>query len=85
MDRWFGRRWKTPPSEGNEAYVAIVSAAMDDDDHPRKVVLRAVYHRGGRVISTKDGNGKVVGYNWGPREGWGPVAPVPYPEEQETE
>ncbi|OYV36087.1 MAG: hypothetical protein B7Z80_16620 [Rhodospirillales bacterium 20-64-7] len=84
LDRWFGARLASPPAEGAETFNAIVSAARDDDDHPRKVVVRAFRHRGARVISTDDGRGtKRTGYNAPARDGWSAAEPLAYPEEME--
>lgn len=65
-----------------EDFSAIISAAKDDKNHPRKTVIRAFIHRGAKVIST-EGSGKRTGYNAPTREGWSSADPIPYPEEQE--
>jgi hypothetical protein len=81
LDRWLGPRLVSQP-EGGNTFTAIVSAAKMDEDHPRKSVIRAFIHRGGKVIST-EGGGKRSRYNAPDREGWVPAEAVPYPEEQE--
>lgn len=69
------------PSEPR--FLAIISSAKADADHPRKSVVRAMHHRGAKVITTE--NGVVsVGYNSPARFGWGAVPGVPYPDEQES-
>ena len=84
LDRWFGKRLASPPPDGSETFNAIVSAARDDEDHPRKVVVRAFKHRGARVISTDDGRGtKRTSRNAPDREGWSAAEPLGYPEEME--
>ena len=84
LDRWFGERWGRRPAEGEETFTAVVSAARDDEDHPRKVVVRAFTHRGARIISTDDGRGtKRTGHNAPHRDGWTPATPLPYPNEME--
>ena len=84
LDRWFGERWDRQPVEGEEAFTAVVSAARDDEDHPRKVVVRAFTHRGAKVISTDDGRGtKSIGHNAPPRDGWVAAKPLPYPDDME--
>nr|WP_294917899.1 competence protein ComEC [uncultured Neokomagataea sp.] len=85
MDRWFGEQLSAPPStEGNERFTAIISAARDDEKHPRKVVVRAFAHRGAKVISTDDGNGtKRTSHNAPARDGWSAATLVPYPHEME--
>ncbi|MEA1898358.1 MAG: MBL fold metallo-hydrolase [Bacteroidota bacterium] len=66
----------------SESFSAIISAAKEDKDHPRKAVIRAFIHRGAKVITT-EGNSIRTGHNAPTREGWTSVEPVPYPEEQE--
>lgn len=58
---------------------AIVSAGKDDQDHPRKVVVRALMHRGARVVETK---GKTTRFSGGAapaRQGWVSTTPLTYP------
>ena len=84
LDRWFGESLSRPPAEGSETFTAIVSAAQDDEDHPRKVVVRAFRHRGARIVSTDDGRGtKQTSHNAPNREGWEPATPLAYPDEME--
>ena len=82
LDRWLGPRLSSKPDEGVYNFTAIVSAAKADEDHPRKSVVRAFIHRGGKVITTEGGS-KRTGHNAPEREGWVPAEPIPYPEEQE--
>lgn len=84
LDRWFGKPLASPPPEGSETFTAFVSAARDDDDHPRKVVVRAFKHRGAKVISTDDGKGtKQTSYNVPNRHGWIAATPLAYPHHME--
>lgn len=62
-------------------FTAIISAAKDDEHHPRNSVVRAMYHRGGFVGSTEDGSKSCVAN--APQRGWHPITPLPYPEQQE--
>ena len=81
LDRWLGAKLAQQPLPGTGSYTAIVSAAREDEDHPRDVVTRAFIHRGANVVSTDDGRGaKSVGYNAPARAGWGPAAPLAYPD-----
>jgi hypothetical protein len=82
LDRWLGQRLSSRPNKGEETFTAIVSAAEKDKDHPRKSVIRAMIHRGAKVITT-EGRNICTGYNSPEREGWVPVEPMLYPEEQE--
>jgi hypothetical protein len=84
LDRWLGARLPSIPTAGRETFTAIVSSAKADEDHPRKAVVRAFIHRGAKVITTK-GNSVRISQNAPQREGWVPVQPVPYPEEQEQD
>lgn len=83
LDRWLGERLPVKPAEGEETFLAIVSAAKDDEDHPRKAVLRGFIHRGAAVKKTK---GKILqtGHNAPEREGWSSAPSIPYPEDQEA-
>lgn len=85
LDALLGNRLEKKPEPGAETFTAIVSSAKKDEAHPRKSVVRALIHRGARVVSTEGVNkctyekpGGALG-----RQGWGPVAPMAYPEEQE--
>ena len=69
-------------SSKQENFTAIISAAKEDKDHPRKAVIRAFIHRGAKVITT-EGRSIRTGHNAPHRDGWGPVEPIPYPEDQE--
>lgn len=82
LDCWLGQRLSSKPKKGEETFTAIVSAADKDKDHPRKSVIRAVIHRGARVITTEGGNIQIP-CNAPTRDGWVAIEPLPYPEEQE--
>ena len=53
LDRWLGKRLPSPLPEGSDAFQAFVSSAKEDEDHPRKSVVRAFIHRGGQVYATE--------------------------------
>lgn len=78
LDSLLGPKLDSP----SENFTAIISAAKEDKDHPRKAVIRAFIHRGGKVFRT-EGTTMRTGHNAPPREGWTSADPVPYPEEQE--
>jgi len=82
LDRWLGEKLASNPGEGETKFLAIVSAAKDDEDHPRKAVVRACIHRGAEVVSTES-SGIRTGHNAPNREGWSAATPLPYPEDQE--
>lgn len=82
LDRWLGPRLDAKPEAGSETFTAVISSAKEDEDHPRKAVVRAMIHRGAKVITT-EGISICIGHNAPQRDGWGPVTPESYPEEQE--
>lgn len=82
LNRWLGDPLPQKPKEGEEKFTTVISAAKEDEDHPRKAVVRAMIHRGGKVATTQ---GQDIRSSQGApaREGWVAVSPLPYPEEQE--
>jgi hypothetical protein len=83
LDRWLGPRLSHMVPDGHELFTAIISAAKEDTDHPRKAVLRALRHRGALIGTTEDG---IVGiWNNAPPRGWAPLKNGPYPSEQEED
>jgi hypothetical protein len=81
LDRWLGERLPAKPELGQGKFTAIISSAKEDTDHPRKAVVRALWHRGGNVVAT-EGLDLQTHFNAPPR-GWGAALPLDYPEEQE--
>lgn len=63
-------------------FTAFISSAKKDTHHPKKSVVRAMIHRGGRVVTTEEGDVQT-GCNAPARDGWGPAPLYPYPTEQE--
>lgn len=79
LDKWLGPKHAFPPS--SPTFTAIVSVNSNDSEHPRKATVRAMVHRGGKVIRT---NGTIrTQMNAPAREGWSSVTPIPYPEDME--
>lgn len=68
--------------KGVYKFTAVISSAKEDKDHPRKAVLRALMHRGAKVITTE---GKTIrcSREAPKRDGWVPTTPEAYPEDQE--
>ena len=84
LNRWLGEPLPVQPADGETRFTAIVSAAQEDEDHPRKAVLRAMIHRGAWVISTGDGRGtKRTSKNAPARDGWTTANSLAYPDEME--
>lgn len=82
LDRLLGQRLQAPAT-GSETFSAYISSALADEDHPRKSVIRAIIHRGGRVYATE---GKTISTFSGAapaRTNWTPVISETYPHEQE--
>ena len=82
LDRWLGTKLSSPPVRGGEKFFAYISSALEDKDHPRKSVVRAMIHRGAGVIPT-EGRTVCCGSNAPARARWTSIEPEAYPEEQE--
>jgi beta-lactamase superfamily II metal-dependent hydrolase len=81
LDRWLGARLPQMLPEGSELFTAMISSAKEDNDHPRKAVVRALRHRGALVATTEDGTFTVYRNI---NRGWPPMKNVSYPDEQEA-
>lgn len=80
LDKWLGPKLSGPIEGG--AFSAIVSANRNDSNHPRKATVRALIHRGAKVVPTE---GTIrTGYNAPKREGWSAATPIEYPSENEA-
>jgi hypothetical protein len=82
LDFWLGPKLPQQIPKGQEKFEAAISAAAEDKVHPRKVVLRALRHRGGFVITTE---ATPVILQRNSSRAWTVVENVPYPDEQEEE
>jgi len=58
-------------------FAAFVSAPVDDDTHPRKMVLNAFMRRGGRIIATQ-GENKIHYGGFPKRAGYTNATPLPF-------
>ena len=78
LDNWLGPKL----SEGSPGgkFTAIISANRSDEEHPRKAVVRALIHRGGKVVQT---NGITRSHKNGPDRGWSAATPLTYPTDME--
>uniref|UniRef100_A0A832DK10 MBL fold metallo-hydrolase n=1 Tax=Ignavibacterium album TaxID=591197 RepID=A0A832DK10_9BACT len=81
LDAWLGQKLSSKPPNGTEKFSAIISVAKKDEEHPRKAVVRALIHRGAKVIDTKKGT--LCAYFNSPDRGWDTAVPLEYPEDQE--
>ena len=78
LDLWLGARLGSQSE--NPGYTAIISANQKDKDHPRKAVVRALIHRGAKVVQT---TGVTCSHHGGPDRGWSGATPLTYPTEME--
>jgi hypothetical protein len=82
LDHWLGPRLRQMVPQGQELFIAMISSAKEDKDHPRKAVIRALLHRGALIATTEDGMFGV--WNNAPPRTWYPLRNPPYPHEQEA-
>ena len=64
--------------------IEAAKAAKEDKDHPRKAVVRALIHRGAKVVTT-EGSDLRTSHNAPDRDGWTAAVPLEYPEDQEAQ
>ncbi|QIM69279.1 ComEC/Rec2 family competence protein [Basfia succiniciproducens] len=81
LDSLFGEKLSFPSSE--DKFIAIISSAKEDKNHPRKAIIRALKHRGAKVVATEGVTICTFSSNMPSRSGWSSVTPLEYPEEQE--
>lgn len=79
LNRWLGPKLLRGQKSN---CIAVISASKEDPDHPRKSVIRGCMHRGSDVITTEECD-LTLRCDSPNREGWGPLEPVSYPEDQE--
>ena len=79
LDAWLGvRRLGQVPFP---AYHAVISANQNDEEYPKKAVVRALIHRGRCVLQT---NGTLrLNTDGAPYRPWSAAPPLEYPHEQE--
>lgn len=82
LDRWLGPALKALPE--NTTWNAICSSAKADVHHPKKVVKRAMLHRGGHFSST-EGRCVHLSHPRIQREGYSAIPQAEYPTEQEED
>jgi hypothetical protein len=82
LDQWLGPRLESQVAAGQERFSSVISSAKADPDHPRKAVIRALIHRGGKVVATERRDIQMQS-NAPNRQGWSAVEGESYPEEQE--
>ena len=82
LDFWVGPRLPQMAPKSQEKFEAVISSAKEDTAHPRKVVLRALRHRGAFVLTTED---CPVIIQRNTSRTWTVVENVMYPDEQEED
>lgn len=85
LDRWLGPRLRRQLPKNQGRLTALISANSDDDEHPRRAVVRGLIHRGADVVQTTGRRGTYLrtAQNAPPRYGTGPAPLLQYPEDQE--
>ena len=72
------------PKLGRESdstrFTAIISANQNDSEHPKKAVVRALIHRGGKVFQTES---TLSTYHSAPNRDWSVATPLEYPTDME--
>lgn len=76
LNLWLG---EVGDEDQETRFTAIVSAGKDDQDHPRKVVVRAFMHRAAQVVETKGQKIRFSGGAAPARPGWVSTTPLSYP------
>ena len=80
LDTWLGQKLAERPKAATAP--AVISANRNDKEHPKKAVVRALMHRGRRVLQTQGALWMFT--NGAPaRDGWTTATPLEYPEDQE--
>ncbi len=82
LDGWLGEKQSSSSEEA--FFTAVISASEEDKDHPRKVVVRALMHRGAKVLTTEK-ESIVCRQNIPLRPGWSVATPQAYPDETEAD
>lgn len=79
LDTWLGN--KLLRMAESPTTVAVVSANRNDKEHPKKAVVRAMIHRGCKVVQT-EGTLHVFS-DEAPTKGWTAAVPLDFPLDQE--
>lgn len=83
LDELFGPRLNSPLQQNEMSkFIAIVQASGIDKTYPRKVVIRAIHHRGGSICTVKS-DWILIGNKLDDRKG-APISWISYPKYQET-
>lgn len=83
LDKWLGAVLPGMPLENQLTFGAVISANENDPDHPKKDVIRAIWHRGGRVSSTERCGFYYWSHGTALRANCGPAPVLEYPDTTE--
>ena len=85
LDQWLGHRLPQQLPYGQGRFRALISANPDDNEHPRRAVVRGLIHRGADVTQTTGARGEFLrAYKNLPRRyNEVPAKRLPYPKDQE--
>lgn len=81
LDVIIGDKFNTKrEAEAAKRLITVISAGKNDSNHPRKAVVRALYHRGAKIFDTKKG-----GFHKGTstRDNWKDATLLTYPLDTE--
>ena len=88
LDRWLGVRLPQQLPKGDGLFNAYISANPNDDDHPRRAVVRGLVHRGADVSQTEGARGQWLCYpstDAPKRTNTKPARILDYPTDQEED
>ena len=78
LDKWLGPKLDQKPD--STTFTAIISANQNDNEHPKKAVVRALIHRGAKVVQT---NSTLSTFHNAPDRNWSVATPLEYPIDME--
>lgn len=81
LDKLFKPKLSYPSSE--DKFIALISSSKEDKSHPRKAVIRALKHRGAKVLATEGKAICIFSNDMFSRLGWTKAIPLEYPKDQE--
>ena len=79
LDKWLGP--KLGKESDSPSCSAIISANRNDNEHPKKAVIRALIHRGAKVYKTN--GGAICSFQNSPDRTWSTATALEYPNDME--
>lgn len=83
FDQLVGSQLVKQPDDPPKKFTALISASEEDEKHPRNVVLRAIWHRGGNIVMNDKQNIRSPIGDVPKRKGWTTLETIPYPMDME--